>query len=242
MEEFDRRRFQLLRALLCAALWPNVMLLSLGHEASLLGSDSVYQVSDTDTCAVFVSCMHFTLDFAHTNMIKHVWLYDVHKWAYVPGTFTVALLVGWHGLHCTVFATMLHQFWRDQRLQILMQSFSQEFKLKGTRVDNATNMRKVNWSTSETDSMKWITMVNQWNRYSSEAWIVNGPGTREHFSRMVLLSSCCHVMDNHFSAFSASMLTSGKTMAPFLLLGVWVGMSAHFHFEDSIGRSGSFSP
>ena len=32
MEEFDRRRFQLLRALLCAALWPNVMLLSLEHE------------------------------------------------------------------------------------------------------------------------------------------------------------------------------------------------------------------
>lgn len=35
---FDRRRFQLLRALLCAALWPNVMLLYLDkHRAQAHG-------------------------------------------------------------------------------------------------------------------------------------------------------------------------------------------------------------
>lgn len=37
-KEFDRRRFQLLRALLCAALWPNVMLLYLDkHRAQAHG-------------------------------------------------------------------------------------------------------------------------------------------------------------------------------------------------------------
>ena len=53
--------------------------------ASLLGSDSVYylQVTDTDTCAVFVSCMHFTVNFTftHTNIYGYSYGYT-HTYAF----------------------------------------------------------------------------------------------------------------------------------------------------------------
>lgn len=78
------------------------------------------QVTDTDTCAVFVSCMHFTRNFTvtHTNIYGYSHSYGythtyAFQWVYMytcmvicTRYLTVGLRVGLHGLHSTVFATL----------------------------------------------------------------------------------------------------------------------------------------